>query len=262
MWCVRSYPYCESTSATYLYYHVPDVEDVVHPESSLLEAGVSPMPVNISTRMEQIVDEELNPQFLRASVTQNLNGTKPLKADACHGPCLELGATSHASCQPLSCNVTGWIKLGYPCNPRSYKPNILRDCYCHQVRRRDDVVGCCWRVLLIAGCVQEFQSRIKGLGLIVATIQFLLHKDADICKEYIDAYFWNRALPYVGMATLAFLNCFLRMIICKVVPFERQISLSGVRVSVMIKVRDVTSRHGTSLPQPACGAEWAVCCSP
>ena len=83
---------------------------------------------------------------------------------------------------------------------------------------------------------QQMQKKIGALGLVVGTISSQRSPDADICKSYFYNYFWNRALPYIGMGALALYNCFLRTAITSIVEIERHGDLTSARISIVFKV--------------------------
>jgi hypothetical protein len=80
-------------------------------------------------------EERLDDSFLRFNDVNNVTGgMRPLATSPCTGPCLNLKAkTTGTKCRPLACTRPGWQRLGYPCSPDPFHPNVLLDCFCNQV---------------------------------------------------------------------------------------------------------------------------------
>ncbi len=90
----------------------------------------------------------------------------------------------------------------------------------------------------------------------MGTISSVRSPDADICTDFTVAYFWNVALPYVGMAGLGFYNLFLAAVASRLVAFERHPDLSHHRASVLVKVRG--EGGGGARSCAAEGGRWVV----
>ena len=214
--CCCRYPYCKNPASTYLFYGLNEGEPTTKTQlpSSILEAEI-PVPTNITDVVKRLT-EQLDTTLLEFNDVHNItNGTRPLAVDPCAGPCLDLqNASTVQSCQPTACNVTGWARLGYPCDYPTYKPNILATCYCHQ----------------------QLMNRVADSGLVLGTMELLTSTDADICTMYANNYFWNRAMPYIGMAALVYYNFVMLWAIRKFAKFQRLRNLHDQRVSIMLKV--------------------------
>lgn len=209
------YPMCADNAATtYLYYNVTDVEDYAFRESSLIEAQVLPLPLNMSETLK-VIDDRLDPEFLRFNDVNNVTGgLRPFPTSACYGPCLNLKiGTSPTECRPLACTRPGWQKLGFPCSPTTFYPNVLRDCFCNQ----------------------ELQDSIAKYGLVVGAISAAKSPNKDICTAYIFNYFWNIALPYIGMAALTLFNHVICAFATRLSAFQRPWDLGSQRASVLVK---------------------------
>ncbi len=85
--------------------------------------------------------------------------------------------------------------------------------------------------------VQELQRQIAASGLVIGSIRASRSANADICGQYVFDFFWNRALPYVGMAALVFYNCFIRHALHTIVELERHPDGTSQRISIVYKVR-------------------------